>query len=281
MNELNHFLLRVAGIVAALLVSLLAVATLDPVHAATAKSAPSQYRLGPGDVIRVNVFRNPDLQVESRVTEDGGITYPLLGDVRVGGLSVPDAEETIARRLRDGGFVQQPQVNILILQMRAQQVSVLGMVNRPGRYPIEVASTRLTDILAQAGGPAPGGADNVVLIGRRGGKAITVNVDLPRLINSGGRDQDVEVQGGDLIYVQRAPMVYIYGEVNRPGAYRLEQDMTVMQALALGGGVTQRGTERGMQLHRRDAQGKVEVLDPGMNDLLRPDDVIYVRESIF
>lgn len=281
MNEHSHFLVRIASMAAALLVILLAAATLQVRPAAAAEGAASQYRLGAGDVIRINVFRNPDLLVEARVTEGGTITYPLVGNVDLGGQSVPEAEQTIARLLREGGFVQQPQVNILVLQMRAQQVSVLGMVNRPGRYPIELANSKLTDILAQAGGPAPGGADTVVLIGERGGKPINVTVDLPSLIQAGKLEDDVAVQGGDLIYVHRAPTVYIYGEVNRPGAYRLERDMTVMQALALGGGVSLRGTQRGLRLHRRNGDGKVEVIEPDMNDALRPDDVIYIRESIF
>ena len=92
---------------------------------------------------------------------------------------------------------------------------------------------------------------------------------------------DVVIQNGDVVYVDRAPMIYIYGEVQRPGAFRLERDMTVLQSLAAGGGLTQRGTERGMRVHRRGPDGKVQVIQPSMDDRLRDGDVVYVRESLF
>ena len=96
--------------------------------------------------------------------------------------------------------------------------------------------------------------------------------------SSGG--QDILIQNGDEIWVDRAPTVYIYGEVQRPGPVRLERGMTLMQALAAGGGLTQRGTERGIRVHR-GAGDKVQILQPAMTDRLQNGDVIYVRESLF
>ena len=87
--------------------------------------------------------------------------------------------------------------------------------------------------------------------------------------------------GGDVIYVHRAPMFYIYGEVQRPGSYRVERGMTIRQALAQGGGPTPRGTERGLSVRRRNAEGDVETISPNLNDPVRPDDVLHVRESLF
>jgi polysaccharide export outer membrane protein len=95
------------------------------------------------------------------------------------------------------------------------------------------------------------------------------------------REDDLLVANGDTVFVERAPLVYIYGEVQRPGAMRLERGMTLMQALATGGGLTQRGTEKGLRVHRRAADGKVQVIQPAMDDPLREGDVVYVRESLF
>lgn len=241
----------------------------------------SEYLLGAGDSIRITVFQNPDLTLETRVSENGTVTYPLVGAMQLGGHSIADAENIIAAKLRLGGFVRRPQVSVLMLQIRGNQVSVLGLVNRPGRYPIETFNTRLTDMLAMAGGIAPTGADLVVLSGIRDGQPFRQEVDLPSLFLANKAGPDQEVAGGDAIYVHRAPMYYIYGEVQRAGAYRLERDMTVLQGLALGGGLTARGTERGVRIHRRDSDGKVQVIHPKMDQALLPDDVIYIQESFF
>ena len=241
----------------------------------------NEYMLGAGDVLRVSVYQNPDLSVETRVSEAGVISYPLLGSVRVGGLTVTDVEKRIADGLRSGNFVKQPQVTVLVMQVRGNQVSVLGQVNRPGRYPLEVADSRLTDVLAAAGGIAAGGADVITLVGTRNGQPYRAEIDLPRAMSAARTANDLQVLNGDVIWVDRAPMVYIYGEVQRPGALRLERSMTVMQALATGGGLTQRGTEKGMRVHRRGPDGKVQVTQPTMDDLLRDGDVVYVRESLF
>lgn len=240
-----------------------------------------EYVLGAGDIVRVTVFQNPDLTVETRVTESGAITYPLIGSVAVGGLTLPATEKLIADRLRDGGFVLKPQVNVLLLQIRGNQVAVLGQVNRPGRYPIEIANTRVSDMLATAGGAAINGADTVTLVGTRSGQPFRTEIDIPALFQPDGIKADIPVQGGDILYIHRAPVFYIYGEVNRPGSYRLERGMTVMQALAQGGGITLRGTEKRIRLHRRNAAGTVEAIEPDMAQTLQTEDVVYVRESLF
>lgn len=275
---------------AALLAGLLALSALaSPAARAEAPASPapaasaaiSEYRLAAGDVIRINVYQNPDLTLETRVSESGVLSYPLLGSVRLGGLSLGQAEQLIADGLRNGNFVKQPSVTIVVLQVRGNQASVLGMVNRPGRYPLEAGDTRLSDLLAAAGGVTLAGSDLVVLSGRRNGKAFRLEIDLPSLFAAQGRDQDVVVQNGDVLWVDRAPMVYIYGEVNRPGSMRLERGMTLMQLLAAGGGTTQRGTQKGITVHRRSADGKVQVLRPEMDEAIKEGDVAYVRESLF
>jgi polysaccharide export outer membrane protein len=136
-------------------------------------------------------------------------------------------------------------------------------------------------MLATAGGAAQGGADQIVLVGTRDGKPFRLEVDLPTLFTAAGRDKDVLVMNGDTIWIDRQPLVYIYGEVQRPGPMRLEREMTLLQVLATGGGLTGRGTERGIRVHRRDADGSTNVLTPAMTDKLREGDVVYVRESLF
>lgn len=244
-------------------------------------AAAAEYRLGAGDLVRVTVYQNPDLSLETRIGEAGNTSFPLLGSVKIGGLVVSAAERLIADGLRNGGFVKQPQVSVLVLQVRGNQVSVLGQVNRPGRFPIEVADMRLSDLLAMAGGISAIGADTVILVGARDGKPIRRELDLPAIFRSASRDEDIVVQNGDVIYVERAPTAYIYGEVQRAGPMRVERGMTVMQALATGGGLTQRGTEKGLRIHRKAADGKVQIVQPAMDDALRDGDVVYVKESLF
>lgn len=249
--------------------------------AAARWAAAADYVLGSGDVVRISVFQNPDLTTETRVAESGTVTFPLLGSVAVGGLTVPAAEQRIAKRLREGGFVLQPQVTMLVVQMRGSQVAVLGQVNRPGRFPLETFDLKLSDLLAIAGGITPGGADTVVVTGTREGRPMRKEIDLPALFLDGKAQDDLPIAGGDVIYVHRAPVFYIYGEVQRPGAYRVERGMTVRQALALGGGPTLRGTERGLRLHRRAADGSVRQSEPALDEAVRGDDVLYIKESLF
>ena len=239
-----------------------------------------ELQLGPGDSIRISVYQNPDLTLETRVTENGTITFPLIGSVKIGSMTVATAEKAIANALRAGGFVKQPQVNILPLQMRSRQVSVLGQVGRPGRFPLETSTTSVSEMIAIAGGIAPGGADIVILSGARDGKPFHKEIDIVGMfLNNQGQD-DIAVVDGDELYVHRAPMFYIYGEVQRPGSYRVERSMTIRQALVQGGGLTVRGTERSLTLHRRIGSA-VKSFSPNPNDLVRPDDVLSVGESLF
>lgn len=247
---------------------------------AAVATAP-EYKLAPGDVVRVTVYQNPDLTLEVRVGDSGQVSYPLLGTVQLGGLTVSTAESRLAEGLRTGNFVKQPHVTVVVLQVRGNVASVLGQVARPGRYPLETTDMRLSDLLATAGGVVPSGGDLVVLTGTRNGKPYRVEVDLPTLFGPNAGSQDVLVANGDSLWVERQPLVYIYGEVQRPGVMRLERGMTLMQVLAAGGGLTQRGTEKGIRVHRRGADGRVAVVTPTLDDPIREGDVVYVRESLF
>jgi len=252
------------------------------VPAARADEGTAQeYRLGPGDGVKISVFQNPDLGLETRVSDTGAISYPLVGSVQIGGLTVAAAERAIADGLKKGGFVLQPQVTLVIQQVRGAQVAVLGQVARPGRYPLESTAMKVTDVLALAGGTAPQGADRVILTGVRNGRRVRAEIDVADLFVAWTPEKDVAVMAGDTLYVHRSPQFYVYGEVQRAGAYRVERQMTVLQALALGGGLSPRGTERGIRIHRRGEDGAVRVTNPQLNDPVQPDDVIVVREALF
>jgi polysaccharide export outer membrane protein len=252
-----------------------------PAGGGNAAVASADYRLGPGDQIRVQVYQNPDLTVETRVSEQGTINYPLIGNIEVGGTTINDAEKKIATALRNGNFLKQPQVNIVMLQVRGNQVAVLGQVQKPGRFPLETTNTRVSDLLAAAGGVTPMGDDTLIVTGTRNAQPFRKVIDIPGLfLNSRGQD-DILVQGGDTIFVNKAPVYYIYGEAQRPGPYRIERGMTVQQAVAQGGGPTARGSLNRLRLTRVGPDGRQVETDARLGDPVLPNDVIFVRESLF
>lgn len=237
--------------------------------------------IGAGDLVRVSVFRNPDLATEARVTDKGTITFPLIGEVSVEGLTPAQASKRIADKLRSGRFVVDPEVSVSLAQVNSRQVSVLGNVQKPGRYPIDAVNSRLTDLLAAAGGVAEPGSDIVTIVSMQDGESRKRDVDLSQVFRQGDLDANVGLKPGDTVYVHRAPVVYVYGEVQKAGAYRLEPHMTVMQAIAMGGGLTPRGNDRNVQIHRRNGNGEVKRFGARLTDPVQTDDVIYVKESFF
>ncbi|MFO1217429.1 MAG: polysaccharide export protein EpsE [Burkholderiaceae bacterium] len=243
--------------------------------------AKTDYVLGAGDTVRITVFQSPELSLETRIPESGVVNYPLLGPVTLGGLTISQAEKRLADGLLTGKFLKQPQVSILLTQIRGSQASVLGHAVRPGRYTLELTNTRLSDLMALAGGVAQDGSDMLTVVGTRDGKPYRAQIDFRTLFRGGDPNQDIVIQNNDVVYVDRAPQVYIHGEVQKPGALRLERGMTVLQALAAGGGVTQRGTQRGIRLHRKGPDGVVQEIKPALQDTLQQDDVIFVPESLF
>ncbi len=243
--------------------------------------AASDYYLSTGDLVRISVYDHPDLITETRVSENGSILFPLIGQVAVGGLTAHAAAGRIAKGLETGGFIKSAQVNMVVLEFKGQEVSVLGYVSRPGKFPLQKRS-RVIDVLAMAGGVVSTGADTLVLISNRAGKVERKEIDLIALFREGGEALNLEVANDDILHVSREPRFYIYGEVQRPGAFRLEKGMSVVQALALGGGLNPRGTHKGMRILRPAPDGTIQTLEEvQLADSLKPDDVIFVKESLF
>jgi polysaccharide export outer membrane protein len=237
--------------------------------------------LGPGDSVQITVFQNPDLTTEARVSSAGTLVFPLIGEINVADRTPIEAGRVIAKLLRDGKFVRDPQVSVALVAIRSRQVSVLGQVGRPGPYSLEEPNPTVTDILALAGGVSPGGDDTVVVMTRRNGDVEKLEINLPAIYRNGDLSADVEIVSGDTIFVPTAPVFYVYGAVQRPGAYRLEPNTTVLRALSLGGGLTPRGTERGLKIHRRMPDGSLRELDARVADEVAPDDIIRIKESVF
>jgi polysaccharide export outer membrane protein len=237
-------------------------------------------QIGPGDSVSIQVYGQPDMATIVYVSDDGTIPVPLAGSVQIGGLSPSEASKRIEKALKDGNFLVDPHVTLTVTVSRSQRVSVLGQVGRPGQYPIE-ANTTIFDLLALAGGALDTGSMDIFLLRTDANGAVQrYPINLKGLENAKGAIPLQTLRGGDSILVPKADQFYIYGEVTAPNKYRVEPDMTVVQALARAGGVTPRGSERRIDI-KRLVDGKYVTIKAKLNDPVKADDVIHVKESIF
>ena len=198
----------------------------------------------------------------------------------MGGQSTLEAGRNITKLLSNGGFIKGAQVTVVVLDYKSQQVSVLGQVNRPGQFALEFPTT-LVDVIAMAGGINPVGEDRIIITRNINGKPVKEEVDLRKTLEFPETTKVVTIQKGDIIYVPKAPMFYIHGEVQKPGTFRLEPNMTVAQALSVGGGLTTRGTTRGIMIERRDQKGTAKTIEVQLTDYVLKDDVIVFDERLF
>jgi polysaccharide export outer membrane protein len=251
-----------------------------PAADALAAKAPL-LQLGPGDSVSIQVYGQPDMSATVYVSDDGTIPVPLVGAVQVGGLSPSAASGRIETALRNGNFLVDPHVTLTVVQSRSQRVSVLGAVGTPGRYPIE-SNTSIFDLLAQAGGVSESGSDIVYLLRQdKDGKEVRYPIDLKGLADSQRAIPTQTLKGGDTVFVPKAQQFSIYGEVTAPGRYRVEPGMTVIEAIARAGGITQRGSQRRVEIKRKLPDGSYSNVKAKFGDAVQPDDVIHVKESIF
>lgn len=242
--------------------------------------AVADYVIGAGDALSIKIHDHQELTTETRVSERGLINIPLVGDVNLSGQSAFEAGRTIAELLAKQGIVKNAQVTVFILDYKSQQVSVLGQVNKPGVYSLD-AGNLLTDVLALAGGINQLGEDRVIITHQNDNKIHKEVVDLRNVLEYPSQDRMVAVSKGDIIFVPKASMFYIYGEVQRPGSFRIEPEITVAQAISLGGGLTPRGTLRGITIVRRDQSGLAKTVEVDLTDAVLKDDVVFVDERLF
>ncbi len=250
-----------------------------------AQARPESLRIGSGDLLAIHVFREPDLDSKVRVKDAGTVTLPLVGQVEVAGLNAADAANSIAARYRDGRFLNQPQVSVFVEESHTEQVEVLGEVQRPGAVAL-TSPRSLLDVLAGAGGLTKA-ADRHVTVRRREGAPVTMLI--PRDAEGQIGADTVQVFPGDTVLVPRAGIVYVLGDVARPGGFLMQDDsrMSLLQALALAAGATRTASENSARLLRTVNGARTEEplrlhdIERGKEpDLaLKDDDIIYVPFS--
>ena len=254
--------------------------------APSAVADPAQYIVGPNDVLAITVFNQPQLSGKFSVESDGTLAFPLVGRVAVGGLSIRAAEDEIRKRLSNG-YLTDPRVSVTVEQYRSQQIFVMGEVKQPGSLQF-TGSMTLIEALARAGSTTDRAGFEAVIVRPSSGvpgtgaqapnaaNSETIRVDLQSL-QTGVLSQNVALRAGDTIFVPRAATVFVSGQVKTAGEYVIRPGMTVRQALALAGGVSDRGSTRRIQIVRQVA-GKEVTLDAGLQTPVQAGDTIVVRE---
>jgi polysaccharide export outer membrane protein len=246
------------------------------------------YSVGPQDILAVAVFDQPNLSGKFTVEIDGTFTLPLIGRVKVAGLSLREVESQLRHELEQG-YLKNPQVSVAVDQYRSKQVFVVGEVRTAGPYSLSGEMT-LIEALARAGSTTERASGEAVIVHAPAGavgprlpgesdSADVVRVNLKDL-QSGGRAQNIALHDGDTIFVPRAESVYVFGQVRNPGAYPLQTDMTVLQALTLAGGVTDRGATNRVRLVRV-VQGNQRDFKVKLDDRVGAGETIIVPERFF
>ena len=213
--------------------------------------------LGPGDLVDLTVFDVPELVLKVRIDSSGGVSLPLIGDLKLAGMTVRDTQKLIARELVARQMVRAPQVSLFIEEFATQGITVYGEVNTPGVYPL-MGPHRLYDAISLAGGLTmkAGRTVTILHVGQR---------DHPEVITLSNEDSigraDVRVYPGDTIIVSKAGMVYVLGEVNKPGAFVMENNtsMSLLKATALAGGTTKVASLKHALILKASPQGPVET----------------------
>jgi polysaccharide export outer membrane protein len=277
MLELAHAALRAA---------LAAICILNTVSVA----AQADYVVGSQDVLNIIVWDQADLSGRFAVETDGTFTFPLIGRVKAGGLTLRAVETELKKRLAEGYF-KNPQLSVAVDQYRSQRVHVVGEVRQPGTYPLTGDMT-LIEVLARAGSttdraagealivrPAPGQSAAGPLLPNEGGAAAVERIEL-KALQSGTSLLQVPLRDGDTVLVPRAETVYVFGQVRSPGAYPVLTDTTVLQVLSLAGGVTDRGSTTRIKIVRI-IDGRKKEIKVKLEDLVRPGDTIMVPERFF
>jgi polysaccharide export outer membrane protein len=258
-------------------------AITPPVAAEEGPSTPTSpsYVVGAQDQLSITVFDEPSLTGTYRVDNDGFFTFPLLNRVRAAGLSLADLQDALTAMLANG-FLRNPQVRVEIAAYKSQSVIVTGQVRAPGELVMTSASMTLLQALAQAGSPTADASNEVIVQRRAGegeaqGETIRVN---RRELELGRAGHDIVLRDGDIIHVPKAETFFVDGQVRNPGAYVFDPGITVQQAIALAGGLSERGSDRGIVVNRV-VNGRTQDVPVRLQDLVQPGDTIKVRARFF
>ena len=240
------------------------------------------YIVGEEDILKINVYDNPDLTTTARVSGDGMIKVPLIGDVKVAGLSTAQISLKISLLLADG-YVLDPHVSVFIEEYRSKKTTILGQVDKPGIYTLS-GNTTFLELLSKAGGLTKEAGDRAIInrkSGLPGNKESVVVIDLRRLIEEGDASLNIAVMDGDNIYVPKAGVFYITGEVKKPDSYKFGEGETVIKAVTTAGGFTDKAATGRVKIIRK-FNGKEKVIEKvGMDEPVSPDDIIVVPETFF
>ena len=260
--------------------------------AAQADQARVEYLIGAQDVLTITVWDSPDLSGKFTVETDGSFTFPLIGRVKAGGLTLRQFEAELKKKLADGYF-KNPQVSVAVETYRSQRIFIVGEVRNPGTYQLTGDMT-LIEAIARAGSTTPAAAPEAIVVRAPAGKQTDGPIlpgqreDAPdsqrvnlRNLQSGVLSQNIALRDGDTIFVPRAESIYVFGQVRSPGAYALQDaQTTVLQALSLAGGVTDRGATGRIKIVRV-VKGEKKELKVKLGDLVLPGDTIIVPEKFF
>jgi polysaccharide export outer membrane protein len=264
---------------------------LGPRAAPAQQAAQPDYVVGPQDVLSITVWDQNDLSGKFTVEADGTFTFPLIGRIQAGSLTLRQIEAELKKQLADGYF-KDPQLTVSIDTYRSQKVFIVGEVRAPGTYNL-TGDMSLIEALSRAGSTTPNASIEVLIVRAPAGKAATgpaipteadvqnaIRVDLKEL-QSGAVHKNVALRDGDTIFVPKAETVYVSGQVKNPGAYALQtRDTTVLQAVSLAGGVTDRGSTGRIRILRVVKGRKVEI-KAKLDDVVQPGDTILVPERFF
>lgn len=265
---------RVSCILRNIIVLILTIACFTTAEASEAVPEDLSYILGPGDIIIVNVYRAPDFNTEVQIGDDGTVALNLIGRVDVNGLTAQKTGDLVQDKLIQGGIFVNPIVNVQIKQYKSRVVSVLGAVEKPGEYILDVKNVRIGDILARSGAEIGNAGGSVQIL--RGG----IPIKLFKLIDIISKHDEFELHPRDVIFVIKAPYFYISGEVNKPGGYEIEPGLTIGRAIALAGGLTPRGSHNKIRVTRLIEQKEGTFRSPQSNEVM-PNDLINIGSRVF
>lgn len=261
-----------------------------PVTAQTSSSAEQRkdYVVGAQDVLKVTVFDEPQLSGTFRVDLDGSFTYPFLGRIKAVGQNLRSIEAELARLLADG-YVRRPQVAIEVEQYRSRSIFVVGEVRSPGKYALAGEMT-LIEALAQAGSTTPAAGSEAMILhpadpsrpeqAEPGATpdSRTTRVNLTDL-QSGKILNNVMLREGDTVFIPKAERFFVTGHVRTPGAYTYERGMTVLQAISLAGGLSEKGSDRGIKVVRL-VNGYKREITVKLTDVVQANDTLVIRQRL-